>query len=116
LPTRRISLQPRDRAGEEGDGHVHPPQRRVRGVAAEPEPRQRKNASGWSDRIVSIVRPRGGGEVKTARERAEEKRAEKLEQVREQVESGSLVIREMTEDERRRYPPPQSPPKRPGRR
>ena len=34
--------------------------------------------------------------MKTARERDEEKRAEKLEQVREQVESGSLVIREMT--------------------
>ena len=43
--------------------------------------------------------------MKTARERAEEKRAEKLEQVREQVESGSLVIRQMTAAERRRYPP-----------
>jgi hypothetical protein len=43
--------------------------------------------------------------VKTARERAEEKRAEKLDRVREQVESGSLVIREMTAEERRRYPP-----------
>lgn len=48
---------------------------------------------------------RGGGGVKTARERAEEKRAEKLERVREQVESGSLVIRQMTAEERRRYPP-----------
>ena len=47
----------------------------------------------------------GGCGVKTARERAEEKRAEKLEQVREQVEDGSLVIRKMTADERRRYPP-----------
>ena len=43
--------------------------------------------------------------MKTARERAEEKRAEKLAVVREQVESGSLVIRKMTEAERRRYPP-----------
>jgi hypothetical protein len=43
--------------------------------------------------------------VKTARERAEEKRAEKLEHVRKLVESGSLVIRQMTEEERRRYPP-----------
>jgi hypothetical protein len=43
--------------------------------------------------------------VKTARERAEEKRAEKLEQVREQVQSGSLVIRKMTDEERLRYPP-----------
>jgi hypothetical protein len=43
--------------------------------------------------------------MKSARERAEEKRAEKLAVVREQVESGSLVIRKMTEAERRRYPP-----------
>lgn len=42
---------------------------------------------------------------KTTRERAEEKRQEKLENVREQVESGGLVIRQMTEEERRRYPP-----------
>ena len=42
--------------------------------------------------------------MKTARERAEEKRAEKLAVVREQVESGSLVIRKMTDEERRRYP------------
>jgi hypothetical protein len=54
--------------------------------------------------------------VKTARERAEEKRAEKLEHVREQVEDGSLVIRKMTDEERRRYPPLPSQPKRPGRR
>jgi hypothetical protein len=43
--------------------------------------------------------------VKTARERAEERRAEKLALVREQVESGSLVIRQMTDEGRRRYPP-----------
>ena len=42
--------------------------------------------------------------VRTARERAEAKRAEKLALVREQVESGSLVIRQMTAEERRRYP------------
>jgi hypothetical protein len=48
--------------------------------------------------------------MKTARERAEEKRQEKLESVAEQVENGELVIRPMTEEERRRYPPlpPQS--------
>jgi hypothetical protein len=49
--------------------------------------------------------------VKTARERAEEKRAEKLALVREQVESGSLVIRQMTNEERRRYPPRRTQPK-----
>jgi hypothetical protein len=54
--------------------------------------------------------------VKTSRERAEEKRAEKLEVVRQQVESGSLVIRKMTDAERRRYPPRPAQPKPPGRR
>ena len=53
--------------------------------------------------------------MKSVRERAEEKRAEKLELVREQVESGSLVIRQMTDDERRRYPPRPPQPKRMGR-
>jgi hypothetical protein len=43
--------------------------------------------------------------MKTLRERAEEKRAEKLEQIREQVESGKLTIRAMTADERVLYPP-----------
>lgn len=43
--------------------------------------------------------------VKTARERAEEKRLAKLDLVREQVDSGSLVIRKMTDEERKRYPP-----------
>jgi hypothetical protein len=54
--------------------------------------------------------------VTTARERAQEKRAEKLARVREQVQSGSLVIRQMTDEERRRYPPATPPSKRPGRR
>ena len=54
--------------------------------------------------------------MKTARERAEEKRQAKLEVVREQVESGSLVIREMTAAERRKYPPRPEPPKRSGSR
>jgi hypothetical protein len=42
--------------------------------------------------------------VKTTRERAEEKRVAKLAHVQEQVESGSLVIRKMTPEERNRYP------------
>jgi hypothetical protein len=45
--------------------------------------------------------------------RAAEKRAEKLDVVRQQVESGSLVIRQMTAAERRRYPPRPTRPKRP---
>jgi hypothetical protein len=43
--------------------------------------------------------------MKTTRERAEERRQEKLAVVKEQVDSGSLVIRPMTDEERRRYPP-----------
>lgn len=54
--------------------------------------------------------------MKTSRDRAEEKRAEKLELVREQVQSGSLVIRQMTDEERRRYPPRPVQSKRFGRR
>jgi hypothetical protein len=54
--------------------------------------------------------------MKTTRERAEEKRQEKLELVQQQLESGSLVIRQMTEEERRRYPPRPGQPRRHGRR
>ena len=54
--------------------------------------------------------------MKTSRERSEEKRAEKLAAIREQVEDGSLVIRQMTDAERRRDPPRPVPVKRPGRR
>ena len=53
---------------------------------------------------------------KTTRERAAQKHEEKLELVREQVENGSLVIRQMTDEERRQYPPRPERPKRTGRR
>jgi hypothetical protein len=43
--------------------------------------------------------------VKTVRERAQERREEKLEMIRLQVASGSLVIRSMSAEERLRYPP-----------
>ncbi len=43
--------------------------------------------------------------MKSSRKRADEKRREKLEAVREQVESGSLKIRKMTKAERERSPP-----------
>ena len=52
---------------------------------------------------------------KTTRGRADEKREAKLELVREQVQSGSLVIRQMTDDERRQYPPRPADTKRPRR-
>jgi len=54
--------------------------------------------------------------VKTGREKAAEKREAKLEMVRQQVESGSLVIRQMTDEERRRYPPRPVQPKRVSKR
>jgi hypothetical protein len=52
---------------------------------------------------------------KTARERAEEKHQEKLDHVQEQIQSGSLVIRQMTDEERSRYPPRTSDSSRPRR-
>jgi hypothetical protein len=48
-------------------------------------------------------------------ERAARKHEEKLETVREQVADGSLVIRQMTDEERRRYPPRPGRSKRTGR-
>jgi hypothetical protein len=37
--------------------------------------------------------------------RQQEKREQKLKEIREQVAQGKLVIRRMTAEERRRYPP-----------
>lgn len=54
--------------------------------------------------------------MRPTRERAEAQRREKLDLVREQVENGSLVIRPMTAEERRRYPPRQVPAKAEPRR
>jgi hypothetical protein len=51
------------------------------------------------------------GAISATRRRAEEQRRAKQELVRQQVESGSLVIRQMTADERLRYPPRAAPPK-----
>lgn len=48
--------------------------------------------------------------MKSTRERAEERRQEKLADVREQVKNGSLVIRKMTDEERERYPVRSDPP------
>ena len=43
--------------------------------------------------------------MKTPAERKEEARQQKLEEIREQVDSGTLVIRPMTKAERKRFPP-----------
>jgi hypothetical protein len=40
--------------------------------------------------------------------RQQERREKKLKDIREQVAQGKLVIRRMTAEERRRYPPPQA--------
>jgi hypothetical protein len=47
----------------------------------------------------------------TARERAEVQRNEKLQEVQAQVDRGSLTIRQMTDEERRRFAPS---PRQPG--
>lgn len=51
--------------------------------------------------------------MKTPAERKEEARQKKLDEIREQVDSGGLVIREMTDEERKKFPPK---PPREGRR
>ncbi len=43
--------------------------------------------------------------MKTTRERAEERRQEKLAAVREQIEAGTLTVRRMTVLERAEHPP-----------
>lgn len=55
-----------------------------------------------------------GHVVATHKERAEERRQEKLALIQEQVEQGSLTIRKMTKQERAKNPPrPRTPkPKR----
>ena len=55
--------------------------------------------------LLSLARQRRGCQMKTTREKSEEKRQAKLEEIREQVDSGTLVIRPMTPEERRQYPP-----------
>jgi hypothetical protein len=44
--------------------------------------------------------------MKTAHERQEEKKQEKLAQMKQQVKAGTLVIRKMTPEERAEVPPP----------
>jgi hypothetical protein len=42
--------------------------------------------------------------MKTVHERAEEKRQEKFELMRQQIKAGTLVVRKMTDEERAKYP------------
>jgi hypothetical protein len=50
--------------------------------------------------------------MSTQRDRDDEKRREKLESIKEQLESGALTIRQMTPAERAKHPPRPRPPKR----
>ncbi len=43
--------------------------------------------------------------ARTVREQQDKRREEKLKQVKEQVDEGSLVIRKMTKEERKDNPP-----------
>jgi hypothetical protein len=60
----------------------------------------------WSRNPLKTTK---GPEVKTQKERADAKRAEKLELIQEQVEQGTLKIRKMTAKERKANPPRERP-------
>ena len=47
--------------------------------------------------------------MKTQAERAAEKRAEKLQEMDDQVKRGSLVVRQMTDEEKAKFGPPKPP-------
>ena len=44
-------------------------------------------------------------DVKTPKERQDEKRQAKLEEIQQQIDSGDLVVRKMTAAERKKFPP-----------
>lgn len=50
--------------------------------------------------------------MKTTKERQDERRQKKLDEVQQQIKSGSLTVRQMTDDERKRNPPRPPKPKR----
>ena len=54
--------------------------------------------------------------MSTQRERDEAKREQKLKEIDEAKEQGTLVVRKMTDAERKENPPRERPPKRPPRR
>jgi hypothetical protein len=53
--------------------------------------------------------PKGGDGVKTQKERADERRKEKLESIQEQIDRGTLTVRKMTPEERKAHPPRERP-------
>jgi hypothetical protein len=55
--------------------------------------------------LTSLSRATKGQYVKTQKERADDKRKEKLEQMQEQLDAGTLKVRKMTAKERAANPP-----------
>jgi hypothetical protein len=58
---------------------------------------------------------REGARVKTQQERQADRRRAKLDEVQRQIDSGSLKVRQMTEEERERNQPRPPKPKQPKR-
>jgi hypothetical protein len=50
--------------------------------------------------------------VSSSKDRAQQKRREKLAMIREQLDSGELTIRQMTPAERKKHPPRPAQPRR----
>ncbi|MGH2997121.1 MAG: glycoside hydrolase family 3 C-terminal domain-containing protein, partial [Gaiellaceae bacterium] len=61
---------------------------------------------------VPRAESRGSGRMKTQQERQADKRAQKLEEMQEQIRRGDLVVRQMTAEERERNQPRPPKPKR----
>lgn len=61
------------------------------------------------DRRQGPGRRKDGIAVKTQKERADERRKEKLASIEEQIERGTLVVRQMTKEERKEHPPQERP-------
>jgi anti-sigma28 factor (negative regulator of flagellin synthesis) len=59
----------------------------------------------WVDSDKAEALPSETAIVKSAQQRQQEQREKKLEEIRKQVEDGSLVIRKMTAEERKANPP-----------
>ena len=88
----------------------------ARRLACRDHARDGRRARRRSSVFRPVVSRKRDGAVKTTREKAEEKRQIKLDLIREQVQNGTLVIRQLTNEERRRYPPRTMQSKRPRRR
>jgi hypothetical protein len=99
-------ISPLPPATEEIDGRLSRTLRFLAGI------RRPIRVRGGRVTVAPCTRLHTGGVMKTMRERAEEKRQEKLDKVRQQLENGSLVIRQMTDAERQRYPVQPQRPKR----